>query len=110
MAGAVGTAGTILRVVQQGNVFPYHILAEIRYCMEFGQSVLGNIIKTVATRCQIFRLNASNRISPGLLTVLLQTINDRLRSWIYFCSERGMKGIGCDGKGRERRKGREKWR
>ena len=35
------------------------------YCTKFGQLILRNIIKIVATRCQILRLNASDSISAG---------------------------------------------
>jgi len=36
-------------------------------CTKFGHLILGEIIKIVATRCQILRLNASNSISAGAL-------------------------------------------
>ena len=34
--------------------------------LKFGQLTLGKIIKIVATRCQILRLNVPNSISAGL--------------------------------------------
>ena len=34
-------------------------------CNKFGKLILRKIIKTIATRCHILRLNASNSISSG---------------------------------------------
>jgi len=36
-------------------------------CPEFDELILRKIVRTVATRCHIFRLNAPNSISAGAL-------------------------------------------
>ena len=74
--------------------------------LKFGQLTLGKIIKIVATRCQILRLNVPNSISAGLCPRpscgSLQRSPDPLAGLMGPNSKgRGREGEGGDGKGRE---------
>ena len=55
------------KTAQQTHKTRLHLLRmfKLQYCTKFGQLILRKIIKIVATRCHILRLNAPNSISAG---------------------------------------------
>jgi len=70
-----------------------------KFCMKFGHLIIRKIIKFVATRCQILRLNAPKLISPQTPLEGLQRSPDPLA---------GFKGPISKGREGERGEGRER--
>jgi len=67
---------------------------KLQYCTKFDQFILRKLIKIVATRGHIFRLNAPNSISSGAPPqTSLRELTDLLTRW---------NGIGENGRGGER--------
>jgi len=69
--------------------------------MTFGKLILRKIIKIVATRCHILKINAPNSVSAGALPQTMLGKYTALPAPTHLAGFKGPTSRGKDGRGRE---------